>query len=209
MTVGGSCTVTRHIITISRQYGSGGREIGEKVAAALGYGYYDRELIRRAAQDADISEDLVREEGEGIMGKISSLLSFGNSSAGAEEDSLPLGERIFLAEARTIKQIAEEGPCVIIGHSADYFLADHPGLLNVYIHSDWEARVARVMARNDLDERSAVARIKRIDRKRAAFYEQHTDQRWGKASNYHLSLSSSSFGIDVTADMIVAIAKKA
>jgi cytidylate kinase len=201
--------VTKRIITISRQYGSGGREIGEKVARTLDYGYYDRELIRRAAQEADLSEDLVREEGEGIMGKLSSLLSFGNSSAGADPDSLPLSERIFLAESRTIKQIAEEGPCVIIGHSADYFLAGYPDLLNVYIHSDWEARVARIMARNNLDEPAAIARIKRIDRKRAAFYEQYTDQRWGKASNYHLSLSSSYFGIDTTAEMIVAVIHKA
>jgi cytidylate kinase len=201
--------VTKRIITISRQYGSGGREVGEKVAAALDYGYYDHELIRRAAQAADIAEDLVREEGEGVMGKLSSLLAFGNSSAGSDQDSLPLGERIFLAEAKTIKQIAEEGPCVIIGHSADYFLADYPDLLNVYIHSDWDARIARVMARNDLDESAAAARIKKIDRKRAAFYEQHTDQRWGKASNYHLSLSSSYFGIDTVAEMIVAVVKEA
>jgi cytidylate kinase len=200
--------VTKRIITISRQYGSGGREIGEKVAAALGYGYYDDELIRRAAKEGDISEDLVREEGEGVMGKLSSLLSFGNSSAGADQDSLPIGERIFLAEAKTIKQIAEEGPCVIIGHSADYFLADYPELLNVYIHSDWDARVARVMARNDLDERTAITRIKRTDRKRAAYYEQYTDQRWGKASNYHLSLSSSFFGIQTTAELIAAVAQK-
>jgi cytidylate kinase len=195
----------KHIITISRQYGSGGREIGERVATQLGYAYYDRELIKRAAQEGDFDEDLVKEDGEGVLGKFSSLLSYAHSIVGKDEDTLPLQDRMFLAQSRIIKQIADEGPCVIIGHSADYFLADHPGLLNVYIHSDWDARVARVMQRNSLSEHDAIARIKKTDRQRATFYEQHTGQKWGMAENYHLSLSSSYLGIDGTVSLIVAL----
>jgi cytidylate kinase len=198
--------MAKRFITISRQYGSGGREIGEKVAEKLGYAYYDRELIKRAAEACSMDEELVKESGEGLFDKFSVLLSYANAAVSKDEDTLPLSDRMFLAESRTIKQIAEEGPCVIIGHSADYFLAEHPDLLNVYIHSDWQSRVARVMRRNDLDEHTAIARIKKTDRKRAAFYEQHTDKKWGMAENYDISISSSYFGIDNVADQIVRIA---
>jgi cytidylate kinase len=198
--------MTKSIITISRQYGSGGREIGKRVAERLGYAYFDHELIKRAAADSGISEELIREDGEGAMSKFSSLLSYANIVIGKDEDTLPLADRMFLAQSRIIKQVADEGPCVIIGHSGDYFLADHDGLLNVFIHADWEARVARVMERNELNEHDAIARIKKIDRIRAAYYEQHTDLKWGMAPNHDVSLSSSYFGIDGTVNAIVAIA---
>jgi cytidylate kinase len=197
----------RHIITISRQYGSGGREIGERIATQLGYAYYDRELIKRAAQEGDFDEDLVKENDEGVLGRFSSLLSYANTVVGKDEDTLPLSDRMFLTQSRIIKQIADEGPCVIIGHSADYVLANRPDLLNVYIHSNWDTRVARVMKRNNLSERDAVARIKKTDRQRAVFYEQHTSQKWGMAENYHLSLSSSYFGIDGIVSLIVTLQK--
>ncbi|MDR2107903.1 MAG: cytidylate kinase-like family protein, partial [Coriobacteriales bacterium] len=122
-------------------------------------------------------------------------------------DSLPLPDRLFLVQGRTVKQIASEGPCVIIGHLTDYFLEGNPDLFTVFIHSEWEARKHRVMARNNLDEGDAVARIKRIDRNRLSFYEQYTERRWGKASNYDLSLSSSTFGIEETAEIIAQIVR--
>jgi cytidylate kinase len=200
--------MAKRIITISRQYGSGGREIGKCVASQLEYAYYDDELIKRAAQDGDFDEQFIKEDGEGVLGRFSSLLTYTHTIAGKDEDTLPLPDRMFLAQSRIIRQIADEGPCVIIGHSADYFLADRPDLLNVYIHSDWDARVARVMKRNDLNEHGAVARIRKIDRQRAIFYEQRTGQKWGMAGNYHLSLSSSNFGIDGAAALIANIAKR-
>jgi cytidylate kinase len=199
--------MTKHIITISRQYGSGGREIGKRVASQLQHAYYDDELIKRAAQDGNFDEQLIKEDGEGGLGRFSSLLTYTFGIVGKDEDTLPLPDRMFLVQSRIIRQIADEGPCVIIGHSADYFLADRPGLLNVYIHSDWDARVARVMQRNDLNEHDAVARIRKVDRQRAVFYEQHTSQEWGMASNYHLSLSSSNFGIEGAAALIATIAQ--
>jgi cytidylate kinase len=201
--------MTKHIITISRQYGSGGREIGERVAARLGYAYYDREIIRRTAQDGNFDEQLITKDGEGGLGRFSSLLTYANTLVGKDEETLPLPDRVFLAQSRIIRQIADEGPCVIIGHSADYFLADRPDLLNVYVHSDWDTRVERVMRRNDLNEHDAIARIRKTDRQRAVFYEQHTGQKWGMASNYHLSLSSSYFGIEGAADHIVSLLRDA
>ncbi|MCL1847181.1 MAG: cytidylate kinase-like family protein [Coriobacteriia bacterium] len=200
--------MTKRIITISRQYGSGGREIGERVARQLGYAFYDKDIVRRAAKEGGFDEDLVKEGGEGIHGVFSSLMSYANTVVGKDEDSLPLHDRIFLTQARIIKQIASEGPCVIVGRSAEYVLADYPDLLNVYIHSEWDARVKRVMERNGLSEHDAEARIRKTDRQRAVFYEQRTDQKWGMAANYHLSVSSSSFGIDATVDLIARIATR-
>jgi cytidylate kinase len=198
--------MTKRIITISRQYGSGGREIGQRVAQRLGFAYYDNELIRRAAKAGNIDEGFIKENDEGVMGKVSSLLTYGSSVIGKDEDTLPLADRIFLIQSRIIRQIADEGPCVIIGHSADYFLEDYPDLLNVFIHAAWDARVARVMQRNSLSEHEAVVRIKKIDHKRAVYYEQRTDQKWGEVSNYHLSLSSSFFGIEGAAQVITELA---
>ncbi|MDR3316205.1 MAG: cytidylate kinase-like family protein [Coriobacteriales bacterium] len=198
--------MAKQIITLSRQYGSGGREIGERIAKTLGYRYFDRELIRRIAENEGFDLELVDRMSEGFFGRVSTLFSFANSAASKDEDSLPLADRVFLAQMRAIRQVADEGPCVVIGHSADYFLADHPDLLSVFIHADWDSRVTRVMQRNDLDKTAAIARIKKIDRKRAAFYESHTDRSWGETDNYHLALSSSYFGIDQAVEIICSIA---
>ena len=200
--------MTKRIITISRQYGSGGREIGERVARQLGYTYYDQELIKRAAREGGLDEELVKESGEGRHGVLSTLISYANTVVGKDEDTLPLQDRMFLVHARIIKQIADEGPCVIIGRSAEYFLAGRPELLSIFIHADRDARVRRVMQRNNLNEQEAEVRIRKTDKQRAVFYEQRTDQRWGKASNYHLSISSSAFGIDDAVDLIVRIASR-
>jgi cytidylate kinase len=200
--------MTKTIISINRQYGSGGREVGELLASRLGYAYYDKELIRRISQTGDVDIDLVNASGEGLAGKVSNLLMHLLGSEGKDEGSLPLSDRLFLVQSRMIKQIASEGPCVIIGHLADYFLDGTPGLLTAFIHSEWEARKARVMARNNLNEHDAVARIKRIDHNRLSFYEQYTERRWGKAANYDLSLSSSAFGIEEAAEIIAQIVRQ-
>lgn len=199
--------MTKRIITISRQYGSGGREVGEYAAKLLGYAYYDKELVNRAAKLGDIDPDMLRTSSEGIKGMLSNLLSYADIATGKDEDSLPLVDRIFLIQSRTIRQIADEGPCVIIGHCADYVLAEYQDVLNVFIHSDYQSRVARVMKRNDLSENEAIARIRKTDKNRAHYYEQYTDKPWGNAANYDISLSSSYFGIEGTAKLIAEIAE--
>ena len=198
----------REIVTISRQYGSGGREVGERVAKALGWTYYDKELIKRMAQLGEVDVDFVSAGGEGLMGKVSNLFMHVGGE-GKDEDSLPLPDRLFLVQTRCVKQIAEEGPCVIVGHCADYILDEMNNVLNVFIHADWTSRVQRVMARNDLNEHDAIARIKKIDRNRSSFYEQYTERKWGKAENYDLSCSSSYFGIEGLAELIVHVARSA
>jgi cytidylate kinase len=196
--------MTKTIISINRQYGSGGREIGELLAKKLGYAYYDKKLIQRISQVGEVDIDLVNAGGEGLVGRISNILLH-LGSEGKDEDSLPLPYRLFLVQGRAVKQVIDEGPCVVIGHLADYFLAGNPDLLTIFIHSDWEARKERVMARNNLSVQEAEARIKKIDHNRLSFYEQYTERRWGKAANYDLSLSSSTFGIMATVDIIMGI----
>ncbi|MDR0888786.1 MAG: cytidylate kinase-like family protein [Coriobacteriales bacterium] len=198
--------MTKQIITISRQYGSGGREVGHRVADQLGYAYYDKKLIQRIAKLGDVDVDFVNANGEGLMGKLSTILSH-LGAEGNDEGSLPLPDRLFLIESRTVKQIANEGPCVIIGHCADHFLEDRDDVLNVFIYAGWDSRVQRVMKRNDLNEPDSIHRIKRIDRNRKSFYEQYTDRHWGQSTNYDISLSSSCFGIEDAATIISHIAK--
>ncbi|MDR0500248.1 MAG: cytidylate kinase-like family protein [Coriobacteriales bacterium] len=194
------------IISINRQYGSGGREIGALVAKLLNHAYFDKELTKRIAKTGDADIDFVNASGEGLMGRISNILMHLNIE-GKDEDTLPLPDRLFLGQGRIVKQIADEGPCVIIGHLADYFLADRTDVLTVFVHANWEHRVMRVMQRNNLNEHDAITRIKCIDKNRASFYEQYTERRWGKANNYNLSVSSSRFGIRQTAEVIASLAR--
>jgi len=200
--------MTKEIITISRQYGSAGREIGVVVAKKLGYTFYDREIIKRVAQENGLDADLVKEGGESLLGLFSDFVNSANITVGVADSSLPFHDRVFLSQSHIIKQIADMGPCVILGHSASFYLADHPSLLSVYVQADWDARVRRVMEGKGLNEHDAVARIRKIDRRRAIFNEQRTGSKWGMAANYHLSLSSSAFGIEGAADLIAIVATR-
>lgn len=195
------------IITISRQYGSGGREVGEKLARELGYAYYDKEVIRKAISDNDISEEFLDKDSESLGTMFSYFLSFSNATTDKNEESLPLPDRVFLIQARAMKQLAAEGPCVIIGRCADYIMRDEDNLLNVLVYADLDARIKRVMDRNELSEKGAAARIKKTDRSRQLYYEQYTGLRWGDASNYDLSLSTSRFGIDRTVEIVKEISQ--
>ncbi|MGI6216073.1 MAG: AAA family ATPase [Coriobacteriales bacterium] len=194
------------IITISRQYGSGGREVGERLAEKLGYTYYDKEVIRRAVEESDISEEIFEKGDESAGSMFSYLLSFANGQGGQEE-SLPLPDRIFLIQSKVIKKLAAEGPCVIIGRSADYVLRDSPDLLRVLIYADKKARVERVMKRNNLTEKGALARIKKIDKGRALYYEQFTGNKWCDVFQHDVAISTSRFSIEDTVEILANIAK--
>ncbi len=196
------------IITISRQYGSGGREVGEKLAEKLNYAYYDKEVIRRAVEESDISEEFFENSGESAGKMFSYFLTFANGGGGtAGEDTLPLPDRIFLIQSKVIKKLASEGPCVIIGRSADYVLRDYPDVLKVLIYADNDSRVHRVMKRNNLTEKGALARIKKIDKGRALYYEQFTGNKWCDALSHDIAISTSKFSINETVDILAEIAK--
>lgn len=198
---------SRTVITISRQYGSGGREIGAKVAQALGVPCYDKELIDRAVKESGIAEEFFEQSSEKIKNPVSFLFSF-NAGGNNSEECLPVSDRVFLTQSKIIKDAAAEGGCVIIGHCADYVLEEHTDVINIFIHGNLDTRIKRVAARNNLDATQAAARVKRTDKERATHYQHYTDRKWGRVENYDLSISSSTLGVEGTAAVILDYIKR-
>ena len=183
------------IITISRQFGSGGREIGKKIADQLGIPFYDKELIEIAARTS---------KGFRLLGALG--YSLGGPLSTITE--LSLNDRLYLVQEEVIKGVACEGSCVIVGRCADYVLRERSDVLNVYIHADMEDRKERAVHSYEVDERDIEGSIKKIDKRRANYYEYYTDRKWGRAENYDISINSSTFGIDGTVEIIKMLAQK-
>ena len=190
------------IITISREYGSGGRIIGQKLSEKLGIPFYDNELITLAAERSGINEEYFKEIDS--MPKSSIILSLSVLSPSTEVYGMPLNEKIFLTQSKVIRELAEEGPCVIVGRCADFVLENNPNVVNVFIHSSMPNRVKRVKeVYGDKVHDNVESYIKKIDRRRASYYSFFTDKSWGKANNYSLVLNSDQIGIDNCVDIIV------
>lgn len=184
------------IICIGRQYGSGGREIGEKLAEALQIPYYDKLLLEKAAQDTRISEQLLREEDErpARFGGVLSGNSFADTASMAH--AFYSGSRAAYEAGRTaILDIAGQGPCVIIGRCASSILRGRDNVRSVFIYADDGNRLRRVMARNGLEEKDAQRRIRKMDRMRKEYFDFYADTAWGQPESYDLMLSSSRCGI--------------
>lgn len=193
------------IITIARQYGSGGREIGEALAKNLGIKCYDKELLQRAAKDSGICEEVFENHDEKptnsfLYSLVMDTYSFGYSSAAFSD--MPMNQKIFLAQFNAIKKIADEGPCVIVGRCADYALEESSNCLSVFIHADIDARIRRVAARNNLTDSKAKESIQKTDKRRASYYDYYSNKKWGDAASYNLSIDSSMAGIDGSVALI-------
>lgn len=199
------------IICIGRQYGSGGHEIGEKLAKKLNIPFYDRELLRKAAQEHGIVEELFAKADEQPTDSFLYSLSLGaqNHSMGMLGFSDYLtNDNLFVMQSKTIRGIAAEGPCVIIGRCADYILQDLPNCISIFICADLESRTKRIMDRRGLDEKGACAAIKKTDKKRANYYNFYSEKSWGICSSYDISLSSSRLGgVDATVEALDAYIK--
>lgn len=194
------------IITISRQYGSGGREIGEKLAERLEIPFYDNELITRAAKESGFSvEAFQNAENKATNSLLYSIAmglgAYGNQDIGFTQMSID--DQIFLAQANMIRKIANEGPCVIVGRCADYILREYPDVVNIFIWADMEYRKNRAVNLYHLSPNKVEDQINKIDKRRANYYSYHACEKWGKAANYHLSIKSDYVGIDHTVDCIV------
>lgn len=182
------------IITIGREYGSGGRIIAQKVATTLGIAFYDKELIHLAAQKTGLSEQFIKDSANKHKGnRFFYNLIFSSNN-------LPVSDQLFVAESEIIKKIAEEGPCVIVGRCADYILRERQDCLNIFIHAPLEERIER--ARNDygINDNTKDFVIK-TDKERSGHYDYCTNQQWGKAQNYHLTINSS-IGIETAVKLI-------
>lgn len=198
------------VITISRQYGSGGRFIGRKLAEALGIPFYDKELITMAAEESGMSKELFEKADEKAGSSLLYTLSMNSyllhGMAGVPD--LPLNDKVFLIQSEMIRKVADKGPCVIVGRCADYVLREKENCLNVYIYSDLDDRVARATTYYGLSPERAREQMQKMDKKRASYYNFYTNLKWGRAENYDLSLNSAKVGIDGCVDVIRAFAER-
>lgn len=200
-----------YIITISRQFGSGGREIGEKLAAALGIPCYDSELISRAAKESGFSEQAFenaekKASNSLLYSIVMGMGAYGNQDVGFTH--LSLDDQLYLAQSNVIRKVAEEGPCVIVGRCADYVLREHKNVVNVFIWADMEFRKNRAVKLYGLKENKAEEEIIKTDKRRANYHNYHADEKWGRAGNYHLSIKSDFVGIDNAVDCILRFLNK-
>ena len=191
------------VITISREFGSGGREIGERVAKELGIPFYDREIILKSAENSGLSEEYIEKEEQ----KVTNSLLFNLSAGGYGKQEFPaLADRIFIAQSGVIQEYAQEGSCVIVGRCSDYILKDNKNCLNFFIHANKYFKLHRIMKKYALDQEEAEKKIKETDKRRSRHYRFYTSQQWGDASNYHVCINSGKLGIDNAVKVIVNIA---
>ena len=192
----------KKIITISREFGSGGRTIGREVANRLGIPFYDKELVDQVALESGFAPQFVEEHGEHSPGK--GLLSYAFAPQGIPGvmNGFSTADFLWNIQCSVILQLAEKGPCVIVGRNADYILKDREDVLHVYIHADMDFREHRIVRLYGDSEKSPQARLQEKDRRRRANYQHYTGRSWGQAQNYDVCLCSSSLGVEKCVDII-------
>ena len=195
--------MAKRIITISREFGSGGRFIGEEVAKKLGIAYYDKEMIGQIAEQAGLSSEYVRENAELSPKKGWFAYAF----SGRDITGKSVEDMVYEAQRKVIMEIAEKENCVIIGRNADFILKDRKDVLNVFIHGSIPEKVRRICSLYNVTEVDAIKMINDIDKRRRTNYNFYTEQKWGLAENYTMSLNSSVLGYDLCQKIIIDCAK--
>lgn len=191
------------VITVGRQYGSGGREIGTMLAKQLGIAYYDDMLLKEAAEESGLCEELFRSFDERPKSFLYSIAMDPYSfSMNHVTPKGSIEQQVYLATYDTIKKLADKGPCVLIGRCADYALKDRDDVINLFITAPLENRIKRVAARNGISENEAKDRIKKTDKSRASYYNYYSAKDWGDAKSYDLCIDSSLLGIDGTVELL-------
>ncbi|MCI6065595.1 cytidylate kinase-like family protein [bacterium] len=195
------------IYTIGREFGSGGREVGEKLAAKLSIKLYDKELLQQAAKDSGFCEEIFENHDEKptnsfLYSLVMDTYSVSGYSAAPFLD-MPLNHKVFLAQFETIKKIAEKESCVIVGRCADYALSDNPDCINVFIHADMDIRIKNVSKNLNITENKARDIINKTDKQRASYYNYYTSKKWGDSKSYNLSLDAGKLGTDNCVEMIL------
>ena len=189
------------VITISRQFGSGGRTIGRQVAQKLGIPCYDQELMEKLAEKSGFTPDYIKERGEYTErgGWLANALS-GRIGGGMNNQ-----DHIWIAQRELILELANQGPCVIVGRCADYILKDQADCLNVFIHASMEHRAKRIVEQYGEREDAPEKRLRDKDKRRTTYYQFYTDTEWGRAENYHIALDSGVLGIDKCVELICGL----
>lgn len=195
----------RTVITIGRQFGSGGRSIGRLVAEKLGIPFYDKEIIKRISKESGLSHEILDDYDEKPTNSFLYSLSlgaytYGNSITGIPE--MPMSDKIFVIQSDVIKRIASEGPCVIVGRCAESILKDEADCLSVFIHADFDSRIQRVSEYDKISHDQAAEQIRKTDKKRASYHNYYSELKWGAATSYDFCINSK-IGIENAAKLII------
>ena len=193
------------IITISREFGSGGRTIGRLVAEKLGIPFYDKELVEHIALETGFSPNFVEEHGEHAPGSSIFAYAFAHQSVPGIMNGLSTADFLWNVQCSVILQLAEKGPCVIVGRNADYILKDRTDCLHTYIHANKEFRAERIVKLYGESEKSPETRLQEKDKRRRVNYHHYTGRTWGAAQNYDVCLNSSTLGIEKCAEIILSM----
>ena len=196
-----------HIYTIGREFGSGGYEVGRMLAERLGIKLYDKELLAQAAKSSGFCKEIFENHDEKPTSSFLYSLVMDTYSGGSYSSApfldMPLNHKVFLAQFDTIKKIAEQESCVIVGRCADYALADNPDCLNIFVHAEMEDRISWISKRKDLTENKARDLIQKTDKQRASYYNYYTCKKWGDSRSYDLCLNTRKISKEACVDMIL------
>ena len=194
----------KYVITISRQFGSGGRAVGQKLAQKLDIPFYDKELISLAAKESGMNPEVFKSIDETAANSLLYSLSMGmyNFNGPLAMGDLPVNDKLYLLQHQLIKEIATKGPSVVVGRCADYVLKDSPHTINIFIYADMEYRKKRAVTVHNIEERRAETIINKTDKTRANYYSFYTGQKWGVAQNYDLCIDSSKLSDDKIVELI-------
>ena len=198
----------KKIITISREFGSGGRTIGHKVAEALNIPFYDKELVDQVALESGFAPHFVEEHGEHAPSGSVFAYAFAHHGTPGIMDGMSTADFLWNVQCNVILQLAEKGPCVIVGRNADYILKDRPDCLHAFIHASPEARAERIVRLYGNSEKSPQARLNEKDKRRKLNYQHYTGQTWGNAKNYDICLDTSVLGIDTCTEILVKLMRR-
>ena len=197
----------KNIITISRQFGSGGRSVGRLVAQKLGIPFYDKELVEQVALESGFAPQYVEEQSEHAPGKSLFSYAFAAQAVPGVMNGMSTADFLWHIQCNAILQLAEKGPCVIVGRNADYILKDRPDALHAYIHADMAFRADRIVRLYGESERSPETRLSEKDKRRRLNYQHYTGRTWGAAENYDICLNTGKVSVEQAADIIVDIIK--
>ncbi len=197
----------KKIITISREFGSGGRTVGHAVADQLGIPFYDKELVEQIALESGFAPKFIEEHGEHAPGKSLFSYAFAHQGIPGAMNGLSTADFLWNIQCSVILQLAEQGPCVIVGRNADYILKDRKDCLHAFIHADLDFRADRIVRLYGESEKSPEARLQEKDKRRRVNYQHYTGRTWGQAQNYDICLNTSVIGIEQSAQIIVDLVK--
>ncbi len=199
------------VITIGRQFGSGGHEIGKKLAEKLGIAFYDKELLEIASKESGLCEEIFQLHDERPTNSFLYSLVMDTYSLNYTAQNymdVPITQKVFLAQFDTVKKLADKESCVIVGRCADYALEDYDNLVSVFIHCSKDIRIKRIAESYNLKENAAKDLMNKTDKKRASYYNYYTNKKWGDSKSYHMCIDSGILGIDKTVDVMIGYIKE-